>query len=68
MAGRFDQAVALQKQVIIGAERSGGRRGLPFLQRNLALYEQHKATREGWSADDPLFQPRSPAARLAKNP
>ena len=23
---------------------------------------------EGWPADDPLFQPRSPAARLAKNP
>jgi len=66
--GRFDQAVALQKQVIIAAERGGGRRGLAFLQRNLALYEQRKATREGWPADDPLFKPRSGAARLAKNP
>ena len=66
-AGRFDQAVALQKQVILAAERSDGR-GLPFLQRTLALYEQHKATREGWPADDPLFQPRSPATRLARNP
>jgi tetratricopeptide (TPR) repeat protein len=64
--GHFDQAIVLQKETIIMFEHNGGEQRKPFLQRNLALYEQHKATREGWSADDPAFQPRSPAARLAK--
>jgi cytochrome c-type biogenesis protein CcmH/NrfG len=66
--GHFDQAVVLQRETIIVFDHNGGERRKPFLQRNLALYEQHKATREGWPADDPLFQPRSPAARLAKSP
>ena len=66
--GNFDQAVVLQRETIIVFEHTGGERRKPFLQRNLALYERHKATREGWPADDPVFQPRSPAARLAKSP
>ena len=59
--------LALQRQTII-AERTGGGCRLPFLQRDLALYEQHKAAREGWPADDPGFHPRSPATQLAKSP
>jgi tetratricopeptide (TPR) repeat protein len=66
--GGFDQAVVLQKETIIVFEHAGGEGRKPFLQKNLALYEQHKPTREGWAADDPAFQPRSPAARLAKAP
>jgi tetratricopeptide (TPR) repeat protein len=66
--GNFDQAVVLQRETIIVFEHTGGERRKPFLQRNLALYERHKATREGWPPDDPAFQPRSPAARLAKSP
>jgi len=66
--GNFDQAVVLQRETIIVFEHTGGERRKPFLQRNLALYERHKATREGWPSDDPAFQPRSPAARLAKSP
>ncbi len=64
--GHFDQAVVLQRETIIVFEHTGGEGRKPFLQRNLALYEQHKAAREGWPSDDPVFQPRSPAARLAK--
>src|SRR5256885_13326115 len=66
--GNFDQAVVLQRETIIVFEPTGGERRKPFLQRNLALYERHKATRAGWPSDDPVFQPRSPAARLAKSP
>jgi cytochrome c-type biogenesis protein CcmH/NrfG len=64
--GGFEQAVVLQKETIIVFEHTGGQGKKPFLQKNLARYEQRKPTREGWAADDPVFQPRSPAARLAK--
>jgi tetratricopeptide (TPR) repeat protein len=66
--GDFDHAALLQRETIIVFEHTGRAAEKPFLQRNLARYEQHKATREGWAADDPVFQPRSPAARLAKSP
>jgi tetratricopeptide (TPR) repeat protein len=67
--GHFDQAIALQRETIIVFERTGHEDRKPFLERNLALYEHHKATREGWDAADPIFQPRSPAVRaVAKNP
>jgi tetratricopeptide (TPR) repeat protein len=64
--GGFEQAVVLQRETIIVFEHTGGERKKPFLQKNLARYEQRKPTREGWAADDPVFQPRSPAAQLAK--
>jgi tetratricopeptide (TPR) repeat protein len=67
--GGFEQAVVLQKETIIVLEhKDGGGTSKPFLQKNLALYQQHKPAREAWPADDPVFQPRSPAARLAKAP
>lgn len=65
-SGDFDHAVLLQRETIIVLEHTGRAAEKPFLQRNLARYEQHKATREGWAANDPVFQPRSPAARLEK--
>jgi tetratricopeptide (TPR) repeat protein len=64
--GAFDQAVVLQRETIIVFEHTGGEARRPFLQKNLARYEQRQPAREGWAADDPMFQPRSPAARLAK--
>jgi predicted Zn-dependent protease len=64
--GAFDQAVVLQRETIIVFEHTGGEARKPFLQKNLARYEQRQPAREGWAADDPMFQPRSPAARLAK--
>jgi tetratricopeptide (TPR) repeat protein len=64
--GRFEQAAVLQRETMIVFEHTGRQARKPFLQRNLGLYEQRKPAREGWDADDPVFQPRSPAARLAK--
>jgi tetratricopeptide (TPR) repeat protein len=66
--GDFKQAAGLQRETIIVSERIVGESERSFLQKNLARYEQRKPSREGWSADDPVFQPRSPAARLVKAP
>jgi tetratricopeptide (TPR) repeat protein len=66
--GGFDQAVVLQKETILVLEHTRGGAGKAFLQKNLALYEQRKPAREGWAADDPVFQPRSPAAQLVRAP
>ena len=64
--GNFAEAVVLQRETIIVFDRAGSAHKKPFLQRNLALYEQGKPTREAWAKDDPVFRPRSPAAQLAK--
>ena len=64
--GDFKQAVGLQRETIIVSEHTAGENEKSFLQRNLARYEQRKPSREGWAADDPVFQPRSPAAQLVK--
>ena len=64
-AGRFEEAVKLQQETIIAYERSRIEVSKPFLQQNLALYQRRQPAREPWPADDPLFQPRAPAARLA---
>jgi tetratricopeptide (TPR) repeat protein len=66
--GDFKQAVGLQRETIIVSERMVGDREKSFLEKNLARYEQRKPSREGWAADDPVFQPRSPAAQLVKAP
>jgi tetratricopeptide (TPR) repeat protein len=67
--GNFTDAVKLQQQTIIGYERSGTPVDKSFLARNLLLYQRHRASREGWPAGDPAFQPRSPAAtRIASAP
>jgi tetratricopeptide (TPR) repeat protein len=63
--GNFDEAVKLQRETIIAFERSKHEVSKPFLQRNLAHYERHEPSREGWAPDDPLFAPRAPAVRLA---
>jgi tetratricopeptide (TPR) repeat protein len=66
--GKFEQAALLQRESIIVFEHTGGAYRKPFLERNLALFEHRQPAREGWAADDPVFQPRSPAAQLAKAP
>jgi tetratricopeptide (TPR) repeat protein len=60
--GNFTEAVTLQQETIIGYERSGTSVDKSFLARNLVAYQQRRPVREGWSRDDPVFQPRSPAA------
>jgi len=64
--GNFEQAVVLQRETIVVFEHRGGEARKPFLEGNLARYEQRKPAREGWAPDDPVFNPRSPAASLAK--
>ncbi len=66
--GNFEEAVKLHKETIIGYQRSGSPVDQAFLQRNLRLYEQGKPAREGWSAGDAAFQPRSPAAARVTAP
>jgi tetratricopeptide (TPR) repeat protein len=66
--GDFKQAAALQRETIFVSEHTVGESEKSFLQKNLARYEQRKASREGWAADDPVFQPRGPAAQLIKAP
>jgi hypothetical protein len=65
--GDFEAATRVQQDAIAALKRLGARAPDPFLTRSLGLYQRRKPSREGWSADDPLLQPRSPAARLATN-
>jgi tetratricopeptide (TPR) repeat protein len=60
--GSFIEAAKLQQQVIIGYERSGMPADESFLTQNLTAYLGHQPVREGWSAKDQVFRPRSPAA------
>jgi tetratricopeptide (TPR) repeat protein len=61
-SGNFTEAVKLQQETIIGYERSGMAADKSFLAQNLAAYLRHQPLREGWSTEDPVFRPRSPAA------
>ena len=65
--GRFTDAVSLQQETIIAYQRSKADVSKPFLERNLASYQRREAAREAWPADDPLFRPRAPAARLVSD-
>jgi tetratricopeptide (TPR) repeat protein len=62
--GNFVEAAKLQQETIIAYERSKVDISKPFLERNLTSYQRRQPAREGWPADDPLFKPRAPAARL----
>ena len=64
-SGNFTEAVKLQQETMIGYERSGMPVDNAFLAQNLAAYLQHQPARAGWSAEDPVFRPRSPAAARA---
>jgi len=67
--GDFASAVRLQQEALAAMRKSGAVGADPFMTRNLARYQERKPSREGWSADDPMVLPRSPAARLvAKSP
>ena len=60
--GRFAEAVKLQQETIIGYQRSKTPVDESFLETNLRLYQAGRPARRGWPAQDPVFQPRSPAA------
>jgi tetratricopeptide (TPR) repeat protein len=65
-SAQFDEAVKMQEGALATFRQSGPAWLVPLLERNLALYRQKKPTREGWAAEDPVFQPRSPAVRATK--
>ena len=59
--GDFNGALQMQQQIIAAYQRSGLTPRLAFLESNLARYRARQAARLSWPADDPIFQPRSPA-------
>jgi len=65
-AGKFAEAATLQKETMIVYEHMKAPMDKEFMVRNLERYQKQQATREGWSANDPAMEPRSPAVQLAK--
>jgi tetratricopeptide (TPR) repeat protein len=61
-SGRFEEAVEMQRNAISAAQSTGASRSERFLAENLARYQRHLPAQQGWSDDDPVFSPRSPAA------
>lgn len=61
--GNFTEAVKLQQETMIAYERSKLPVFRPALERNLERYKHGEPVREGWAPEDPIFQPRSPAAQ-----
>jgi tetratricopeptide (TPR) repeat protein len=55
--GRFDEAVAWQRDALDTARKSGREDIARRLAENLVLYERHQPCRTPWTADDPAFRP-----------
>jgi tetratricopeptide (TPR) repeat protein len=64
--GNFTEAAELQQNIISSYERSQVAVDKSFLAHNLSAYRQRQSVREGWSAQDLVFWPRSPAATLVR--
>jgi tetratricopeptide (TPR) repeat protein len=64
--GNFANAAELQQDIISSYDRSRVPVDKSFLSHNLTAYRQSQPVREGWSAQDLVFSPRSPAASLAR--
>ena len=65
-SGNFTKAAELQQEIISTYERSGMPVDKFFVAQNLAAYLRNEPVRDGWSIEDPVFRPRSPAAALAR--
>jgi tetratricopeptide (TPR) repeat protein len=64
--GNVAKASEIQQDIITSYERSGIPADKSFLAQNLTAYRRSQPVREGWSTEDPVFRPRSPAAALAR--
>jgi tetratricopeptide (TPR) repeat protein len=63
--GDFDQSVKLQREIIARYKKSNISWNAAFLSDNLAAYLRREPVRNGWSAEDEVFRPRSPAVARA---
>lgn len=57
--GRFDDAVARQREAVAGATQQGRTDLVAAMQRNLKLYEARMPSRQPWADDDPVHRPRA---------
>jgi tetratricopeptide (TPR) repeat protein len=61
--GDYIQAIAIQRDVLAAAKRSGLREQLPHMEENLQRYEHHEPCRTPWTDDDLTLVPTAEAAR-----
>jgi tetratricopeptide (TPR) repeat protein len=66
-AGRFEEAVRLQQDIIAKVESAGRLDLVSQLKENLVLYERRQACRKPWRDDDPVFAP-VPAIQTVAGP
>jgi hypothetical protein len=50
--GDFEQAIAIQRDVMAAAEKAGFTAQLPHMTANLMLYERQQPSRTPWTDDD----------------
>lgn len=55
--GRFEEAIALQRELVSAAHKGGNPADVRRTTGNLALYERRLPCRSPWPADDPIFRP-----------
>ena len=60
--GDYAQAIAIQRDVIAAAKRSGLAAQIPRMEQSLALYERHQPCRTPWSEDDLILSSQQPSA------
>ena len=60
--GDYQQAIAIQRDVMAAAERAGMKPQLVRMAQNLSLYERHQPCRTPWSDDDLVLLPSSSTA------
>jgi len=55
--GSFDKAIEMQQKMISEAKRAGSVEFVAALEQTLLLYREHKACRQPWRDNDPIFRP-----------
>jgi cytochrome c-type biogenesis protein CcmH/NrfG len=55
--GSFDKAIEIQQKMISEAKRAGSVEFVAALEQTLELYREHKACRQPWRDNDPIFRP-----------
>jgi tetratricopeptide (TPR) repeat protein len=63
--GEFDEAVALQRNILAAAEKAGLSSEIRRIRTNLGLYERRQPCRTPWPDDHPVNQPGAPMTSSA---